>query len=148
MRSEGAVRHQLKQVLFRHLQKELRANFRQIPVSCRFNRQSLLEGTIQHGVSVGVCYFEVDGKPRKVVCDARLPGGSEQARNCPLWSPHRDKETVKQEFRDLMASGDYGMIAAKYPDVTALMWVLGVSIPEDLGEVEAEVDKDEGGQEP
>jgi len=147
MRSEGAIRHQLKQVLFRHLQRELRANFRQAPTTCRLNRRCLVEGNSQFGVSIGVCYAEVDGRPRKVVCDARLSGGAEQARTCGLWVPLRDKDDIKREFRALMASGDYGVIAAKYPDVTALMWVLGVSVPDDLGEVEAEVEAAEAAPE-
>lgn len=118
MRSEGQIRHQLRQVTFRHLQKRLRENFRQRPDNCTFNMGYMTNGKIH-----GVCGFQEDGEPRMVPCDSRFPGCADMARKCPLWQPLRTKEDIKQEFL-LLLQGDRGLLAAQYPDIAALMWVL------------------------
>jgi len=121
MRSEGQIRHQLRQVTFRHLQKRLRENFRQRPDNCNFN-----QGFMDQGHLRSVCGYQEDGEPRLIPCDARQPGCLEMARTCPLWQPLRTKEDIKQEFLHLL-QGDRGLLAAKYPDIAALMWVLDSS---------------------
>lgn len=118
MRSEGQIRHQLRQVTFRHLQKRLRENFRQRPGNCTFNRDVLLDGQTR-----GFCGYQEDGEPRMVLCDSRFTGCVDMARTCPLWQPVRTKEDIKQEFLRLL-QGDRGLLAAQYPDIAALMWVL------------------------
>jgi len=121
MRSQGQIQHQLKQVVFRHLQKKLRANFKKRPDTCGHNRQVELDDcTVVHLCGV----LASDGTPRNVPCDARIPGCSEMARECPLWVPVKTKDEVKAEFHGVIQSGDRGLIASEYPDIAALLWVL------------------------
>jgi len=119
MRPEGQIRQQLKQVTFRHLQKRLRENFRQRPDNCAFNQGSLIEGQTRNACG----FIEAEGLPRLIVCDSRSPGCAEMARKCPLWQPRHTKEDIKQDFLHLI-QGDRGLLAAQYPDIAALMWVL------------------------
>ena len=121
MRTPGQIQHQLKQVIYRHLQKKLRENFKQRPTTCIHNQDVRLTGRS----SVHLCgYLSAEGVPRHVPCDDRIPGCSEMARKCPLWEPLNTKEDVKAEFHALIQSKDRGVIAAEYPDVAALLWVL------------------------
>ena len=121
MRSEGQIRQQLKQVAFRHLQKRLRANFRQGPDTCAHNSAVILGD----GTTVGLCGFvNADGTSRNVPCDARIPGCSDMARQCPLWTPIQTKDEVKAEFAAIIQAEDRGVLASHYPDLAALRWVL------------------------
>ena len=140
VRSPSQIRQQLKQVLYRHLQRILRANYRKAPETCCYNRLEVVAGT---GARVGVCRWDgtnredVKASPRGKVCDARVFGCQAMATSCSWWRPLREKTALKTEFRGLIASGDRGRIAASYPDVAALMWVLdGVDITSAVSEVE------------
>jgi len=144
MQSEGLIRQRLKQVLFRYLQKEMRTNFKCYPENCLHNTCEVLVANGYEEGAVGLCSFQIEGKPRRVVCDSRIHGGQEQARTCQWWTPIRTKEEIRQEFHKLIFSNELGPIAARYPDAAALMWVLGSCTDEYLVEIEAEVDK--GGQ--
>lgn len=141
IRTPGQVRHQLRQVMFRHLQRELRDNFRVAPETCVHNyEEAFTEGPPGR---VGVCRYEGDGQPSPQgrVCDGRVAGCRRFAKACPMWRPIRTKDEVKFDFRDLMTATDRGRIASYYPDVAALMWVLdGVDFTEDVALAEAEVD--------
>lgn len=121
MRTESKIRHQLRQVTFRHLQKRLKANFKKLPSTCASNREVELD----EGTSVFLCgVVNGDGTMRGVPCDARIPGCKTMARECSLWTPLFGKDEVKAEFADIMESGDRGVIAAEFPDIAALLWVL------------------------
>jgi len=121
MRSQSQIRHQLKQVTYRHLQKRLRALFKQRPDTCCHNR----EWELADGVCVNLCgVLNASGQSRMVPCDSRLPGCDDMARECPLWEPLKTKAQVKSEFHAIVQSGNRGLIAASFPDVAALMWVL------------------------
>lgn len=138
MKTEGQVRQQLKQVLFRHLQKELRELFRKTPESCKHNRP--FQSTEDPNLMVQICGLRWDSDRILLGCDSRLDC-LVQAQKCTLWVPIRDKETVKKEFHDLMESGDKGRIAARYPDAAALLWVLEGDVMPEVSEVEIEVDQ-------
>lgn len=142
MQAEGLVHQRLKQVLFRHLQKELRANFKCYPESCRHNRGEMLLADGYDEGAVGVCGYVREGKPLRIVCDSRIAGGQEQARTCEWWTPLRDKKEIRQDFHKLISGSDLGAIASKYPDAAALMWVLGSGVEGYLAEVEAEIDQE------
>ena len=124
MKSGSAVKHQLQQVVFRYVKKQLRENFRKSPETCIHNKSVEAPG----GCRVGVCFYalqhEKNDDPRKVLCDSAMLDGAEQARNCPWWKALRTKGAVKRDFRQLIIQGDRGQIAAKYPDIAALLWVL------------------------
>jgi len=123
MRSEGQVKHQLQQVLYRHLQKRLRANFKLRPGTCLYNQPVLGSS----GFSVDVCHYQ---ETAGTVCDVRID--PMRAKACPHWEPHQGKEAIRAEFRDLIESGERGRIAVEYPDVAALLWVLNESPQEPL----------------
>lgn len=123
MRKRAQVKQQLKQVTFRHLQKRLRDNFKQKPQTCCFNREVLLKE--EDGTVVYLCgYTSSQGLPRNIICDDRVPGCVDMARECPLWEPLKTKEMVKNEFNEVVQSGNRGLIASSYPDIAALLWVL------------------------
>lgn len=114
MKTEGQVRQQLKQVLFRHLQKRTKTAFRRIPETCANNERS---------GKFGFCgLFAKDGA--SVVCDSDVDGGVERAKACPHWKAKRTRAELKDDFKELVKSGDKGRIASQYPDVAALLWVL------------------------
>lgn len=117
MKAEGTLRRQLKQVLFRHFQKELRAALRRGPITCIHNHVV----DLWPGASVGVCAVCPAGD--HPFCDPRMVDLHHKIAGCP-WIPKRDKETIRQAFRALITSGDVGRIATRYPDAAALMWVL------------------------
>lgn len=142
MQAEGLIRQRLKQVLFRYLQKELRANFKSAPESCLHNQCVALVADGYEEGDVGVCGYKLEGVPRRVACDSRLSWGQEQARTCQWWTPLKSKESIRQEFHRLITGCELGVIAAKYPDAAALMWVLGSNVSESLVEAEAEMDKE------
>ena len=120
MRSQGQVRHKMKQVLFRHLQKKLRAAFRHRPDTCIHNQEVSGEG-----LQVFVC-----GCPEntRVLCDARVQASLDQALSCPWWKPVKGKDALKADFQALIQSSDRGLIATEYPDVAALLWFLDEDI--------------------
>lgn len=138
MKSESEVRQKLKQVIYRHLKKRLRSNFKRTPNRCLHNTSVELEP----GQTVGICVFHQSTGPRGVPCDSRM-GGFEQAQKCPLFEPLQTKQEVKEVFRALVESEERGPLAAEYPDVAALMWVLdqddrGTLVPDGIEEDDAE----------
>jgi len=122
MRTQGQVKQQLRQVIYRHLQKKLRALFKKKPITCGHNRKVPLVD----GGHVRLCGFLHPnlGIPRHVPCDDRISGCTEMARECPMWGPRQPKADVKAQYHALIQSSDRGRIAAEYPDIAALMWVL------------------------
>lgn len=132
----GQVRQKLKQVLYRHLQRKLRNNFKKLPESCKHNRKESLGKTGQY---VGVCrHPNRDEGPRGRVCDSRVFGCDTVARMCSWWAPLRHKDDIKTEFRDFLRNSSRGQIAAEYPDAAALMWVLdGSDLTEDFDSLDA-----------
>lgn len=133
MKSEGQTRHKLKQVLFRHLQKKIRAVFR--PAGCIHNKP----GTF-HEQTLGMCHYSNRGK-HLIVCDSDVEGCVQAAAECSWFKPRQTKEDVKAAFKEL--AGDpsrRGQLAYEYPDVAALMWVLG-----DIGDLDEYLDLEDPG---
>jgi len=130
----GQVRQKLKQVMFRHLKKRLKALYKRKPSTCLFNEPVELSDS----VSVCLCHFREapEVRPRLVLCDERDRACLRYAReDCPWWEPCKSKDAVKDEFHELMQS-DRGVIAAEYPDIAALLWVMGgTNLEEDIAEV-------------
>lgn len=123
MRNETEIRQKLKQVQYRHLKKLLEANFKQRPCNCAYNEtHRSLNGS---GKPVGLCMYSA-GEAKEwqgVICDEDF-GGNALARNCNLFKPYKTKLEIKSEFHDLMTNADIGDVAAQYPDIAALMWML------------------------
>lgn len=119
MRSEGAIRHKLKQVKFRHLKARLQETLGRRPTNCQFNGSP-------PGAQLRVCMYgcHEPSKWQAVVCDERQDG-LEQASTCPYFQPVSTKEAVKADFHRELGGMTLPQIAYHYPDLAALLWVLG-----------------------
>lgn len=124
MRTEADIRQKLKQVQYRHLKKLLQANFKQRPCNCVYNEVHLPLNSL-HGKPVGLCMYSAEAPDdwQGVICDEDF-GGIQQARECGLFQPHKTKLEIRTEFHNLMTTADIGEVAAQYPDIAAMMWVL------------------------
>jgi len=134
VKSKGQTQHKLKQILFRHLQKKIRAIFR--PSGCIHNKP----GTFREQ-TMGMCHYSNRGK-HLIVCDSEVDGCIQAAVNCSWFKPKMSKEEVKATFKEL--AGDpsrRGHLAYEYPDAAALMWVLG-----DIGDLDEYLDLEDPGQ--
>lgn len=118
MKTDGQVRHKLKQVLYRHLKLRLENNFKKRPETCKHN------GTILYGTDgpLTAPKFCAHASQLGLVCDV-AHGGLEKARSCPHWTPNQSKEEIKQEFYQLLTEPKH-VLASEMPDAVALMWVL------------------------
>jgi len=140
MKSVGTIRHQLQQVVFRHVKRQIKENFRKAPETC-FHNQAC---EVSESCDVGICFhLGANGEPRRVVCDSDVLDGMEQAQKCTMWEPLRTKEAIKDEFQALL-EGDRGVIASKYPDIAALLWVLDDEDPQEIGNIVREASEEEG----
>ena len=141
MRTEGQIRHKLKQVLYRHLQRRLRENFKRAPENCYYNGapKPLGEGAVPlegYGPTIPtdiqpyrVCLYALSPEGQMTArewpgacCDLRLD--PEQPHRCPYFKGRLTKEEVRAEFVEFL-SRPRGEVAAEFPDVVALLWVLG-----------------------
>lgn len=120
MRSEGAIKHKLKQLRFRYLKKLLDANFKRNPGNCKHNHRHT-----QGKGEIGLCLYGSDEPEswKGIVCDEEV-GGIRQARSCDYFTPHKTKLELKSEF-DTLVRGDIAKVASRYPDMAALLWALG-----------------------
>ena len=120
MKSEAQIRQKLKQVLYRHQSRKVQEAFKKRPETCFFNGAPVagMPRLCLHGA-------EEPAKWKGVICD-RLHDGVEMASNCPLFEPLADDPDVviiKAEFQKELRAKRV-VLAAKYPDAAALMWVL------------------------
>lgn len=134
MQPKSKIQYRLKQLVFRHLQKELRANFKKSAATCRHNEPCALGGT---GAWIGRCgLFQIDGKPRGTLCDPRVDQDA-VAKNCPYWESRSSKAEIRSEYEAVVKNPDLGVVASEYPDIAALRWVLSGAAEETVvGEAE------------
>lgn len=128
MKTEGAIRKKLNQVCFRHRKKLLEKNLHPAPSNCVYNDfPEYPEETseTQRVPQYKVCFYDGPEDWGGFVCDEEV-GGNKLARRCPCFAAKRTPEGIKEEFQEFL-KGDVGAIAEKYPDVVALMWVLGLT---------------------
>ena len=117
MKSEGKIRHKLKQVRFRLIKKELRKATSKKPCNC------VHSGVVRGHASeplFHVCLMD-SSKPEEwdgMICDNSVPN------TCPFFKPKATKESVTEQVNEILDSDDMGKIATHYPDVAALLWVL------------------------
>lgn len=124
MKSEGAIRHKIKQVRFRYLKRAIEENLARRPENCTHN--SPIDG------SVRICFAQLDvGARSGVVCDERFDGCG-RAATCPMFAAARTKDEIKAGFYRDLDTMTFPEIAYNYPDMAALLWVLadeGLSVP-------------------
>lgn len=118
MKTEGQIRHQLAQIRFRYLKAEIRSQLSRRPCNCLHN--GLAKGP---RTKIHLCLLPPDTTGGHIVCD-EAHGGIEVAHKCPFFQPRLTKEEIRSEFTGFLATSTRGEIAARYPDLTALLWVL------------------------
>lgn len=121
MRTKGAIKHKLKQVQHRLLQKAIRNNLSKKPCNCIHS--GLVRGAASEPL-FHVCLLD-SNTPKEwegTICDPSVPN------TCPFFKPFKTKEEIENEFNkgfeDLISQNNIGEVASKYPDVAALLWVL------------------------
>ena len=123
MKTEGKGKQKLKQVLFRHQKKKLEEELKKKSCNCKFNKKSdLPKGFLSERSSIHLCVYQTEGLWRNLVCDDLVDPST--SKKCSFFAPRRSKEEIKKEFKDFIQKEDLGTIAVKYPDVSALMWIL------------------------
>jgi len=116
MKNEGAIRHQLKQVLFRHQKKRLGKALRRLPSNCAFNKRPYFLPDAETGLCI--CLHE---ERAGMICDDKV--NPEVPKECPYFDSIRTKDEVKEEFQEFLQQPK-SVIASEMPDAAALMWVL------------------------
>lgn len=136
MKNEGQIKQKVKQVIFRHRKAYINEGLARKPENCLHNDRVRLPVHMANRATLGICGFCPDDQtPNNFVCDSSM-GGDKQAAECPFFRSHTSAEELKDEFnKKLGLNGEtpvkIGYIAKEYPDVAALMWVLG---PGDRGQ--------------
>jgi hypothetical protein len=125
VKEPGAVRQKLKEAAYRHLSKRLTRELRERAANCIHNR--VVEHERLPGDRVGICGHPDREGEHVLPCDAEL--GCDRAKDCGLFKPRADKDTLKAEFKAWLANADLAEIAVEYPDLAALMWVLQDDVP-------------------
>ena len=141
MKSEGTIRHKLKQVRFRHLKRKIESVLGHRPENCAHNIPFDAGDDV-----VRVCAVQIDITDRRgVVCDERF-GGCARAAKCPPFTPARSKDQVRSEFYADLVGMTLPEIAYNYPDMAALLWVLSDDDVDtqafDPHEFDADIDRD------
>lgn len=125
MKTEGRIRHQLRQIFFRYRKAFLQQWLSPSATSCAHNTSLSL-----FGKSLGACSLGAGSDAwNRVVCDDHVC--PTVPKNCPYFQAKHTPEFLKEQFRlhlqDLISkarAGFPGHLANLYPDVAALQWVL------------------------
>lgn len=128
MKREGQIRHKLKQVIYRHRKKFVEEGLAKRPCNCEYNDVVRLPLHTGNRATIHICQYEDDSEGwHNRVCDSSM-GGDVQAKSCPYFECINTPESLKNEFGKTLGLGgeeiQTGVLAQKYPDVMALMWVL------------------------
>jgi hypothetical protein len=122
MKTESEVAHKLKQVQFRHAKKEIIQLVSVNPDNCKHNRKLDLTGIGE----VGFCF--ASGCPNQgKTCDFRF---GNPAAKCSSYEAMLTAEEARNTAKEFFKNSSPGEIAAKYPDVAALIWALDDTRPD------------------
>ena len=137
MRNQKEIQKKLSQVRFRHLKKMVRTGLSRRPCNCVHNT-TLGPGNIPSEPDVGVCSYKIaKGQEYDGVCDEKF-GGRARAASCPVFEPHRDAVSIREEFDTFLNEADFGEIAYHFPDMAALLWVLSALPDEETDDPDGE----------
>ena len=117
MKSEGKIKHKLRQIKHRVVQKECRKATSKKPCNCVYS--GVVRGHASEPL-FHVCLMDSD-KPDEwegMICDNSVPN------TCPFFKPRKTRAQIAEEVDTILNSGDMGMIATRFPDIAALLWVL------------------------
>lgn len=133
MKTESQVRHKLRQVIFRHRKKYVHARMAQRPENCDHNSVVRLPLFVSDRAYLRVCSYSGEGWEGRV-CDPDL-GGLRQVTECPHYACGRDPDALRLEFQAELGLDQRPLplawIAREYPDIAALLWVLGAELEAD-----------------
>ena len=115
LKAAGAVRQKIRQVAYRHLKRKLAEDLKERPSNCTFNHKIQFSPLDLHQFCI---HPEVENR----VCEDWEP--SERASQCPYFKHQVGKEQIKADFKRFLETATLAEIAAEYPDLAALMWVL------------------------
>jgi hypothetical protein len=154
VKTEGQIKQKVKQVIFRLRKAHIRKGLARHPQNCVHNDKIHLPVHTGNRATIRVCTWGIahvkapgqghDGEEwNNRVCDASM-GGEQQAAECPYFESCSTADELKAEFNENLGieggtPKDIGYIAKHYPDVAALLWVLGPS----KGAKTAEPEEDE-----
>ena len=130
MKTDGQIKQKIKQVVYRHRKAFVRHGLARHPENCVYNERVTLPVHMSNRATLHVCgYCSEEGVPNNVVCDASM-GGDRQAADCPFFEASKTAKALKEEFNENLgidggAPREIGYIAKEYPDVAALLWVIG-----------------------
>ena len=123
MKSIGTIKHKLKQVRFRYMKHRIEASLCTVPENCAHN-------DVFTYPRLGTTPVRVCGNPL-----VRLPDGGgfalcdsaweDRAPTCPHFLPRTTKDEVKAAFDTELHAMTLADVAREYPDMAALVWVLG-----------------------
>lgn len=130
MMKEGAIKHKLRQVVFRHRKRFIEDGLKRRPCNCTFNGAVKTPRRVGGKEVVRLCLYKVDDRDEwnNTTCDESL-GGLQQAQECPYFECKNDPKDLKAMFASLIGldgtSVDAQWMAKHYPDIMALTWVIG-----------------------
>lgn len=117
MKSQSEIAHKLKQIQFRHAKKEIEALLAIVPTNCAHNRQLEVAGFGK----IGFCSSQTCARKGKS-CDLRM--GVNYAKGCPDYEALHTPDDARLQVKTFFKNSPPEEIAAKYPDVAALLWAL------------------------
>ncbi len=117
MKSAGDVAHKLKQVQFRHAKKEIEQHLSRTPYNCAYQKQLDVKGL---GRPLGFCTHPEVGLK---ACDS-ASSELNRAPTCPKFTLRMSEQEARESVKAYFKESSPAEIAAKYPDVAALMWTL------------------------
>jgi prefoldin subunit 5 len=132
VKTAGAIRHQLKQIRFRYLKKLIEEALAAEPGNCIHHRT--VHPPLLHQ-PIDVCFFP------EPICED-LICSFPRAQTCPHFETQTTKEEIKADFKDFLSTATLAQIAARYPDLAALLWVLYDEAPNREAKIDAAEDWD------
>lgn len=145
MKTEGQIKQKLKQVVYRHRKKFISSGMAKKPANCLYNRAVRLPVHTGNRATIRVCGLVQNGEHVcNVICDSTM-AGDRQAEKCSFFENKDTAEELKKQFKAKIgldgSAVSIGEIAREYPDIAALMWVLGSG---SLSEEDPHKSEDEG----
>lgn len=133
MQLESKIRHRLKLLRLRYLEKAIRKVISRRPENCLYNNLTDTGSPIP----VRICTNPNPGFCG-AVCDESY-GGANIAARCNQFDSRISAETAKAEFHRFLLEASTEELAQRYPDIMALLWVLGDHVSRNFGELENEL---------
>ena len=133
MQPESKIRHRLKLLRLRYLEKAIRKAISRRPENCLYNNLTDTGSPIP----VRICTNPNPGFCG-AVCDETY-GGANIAAKCNQFDSRISADIAKSEFHKFLLEAPTEELAQRYPDIMALLWVLGDHVSRNFDELENEL---------